>query len=389
VDATATSGSGTQANPHGTISRCLATSKKYISVAQGTYAENLSISGKTVQIVGAADAPSPYSGGVPGVRLRSSHTSQAILVGSQTELYLQGMDLSPDSSTQQLVKMTSGARAALDRLLIRTIYSSIRADNGVQATSAHGLTMTDCLVTGMKKDGIQATETDMTLTRVKVEGSGGYGIRSVGSATKVPALTFKEVSATSNYYEGLSILRSKGTFDRIIVSENGTTSIPYSPGLFLSEARGSDISNLLSVYNGMGVVWYDVQSCSGFCPSTNVAHATVAFNKDHELHCPTAGSVTALYFTNSIVWDTSGTIVNGTKCSLSYSDVAGGALGTGNINTNPAFVAPTSAKQDFRLQKGSKCIDAGNSSIGLPKTDLAGKPRVHNGKVDMGAHEYQ
>ena len=59
---------------------------------------------------------------------------------------------------------------------------------------------------------------------------------------------------------------------------------------------------------------------------------------------------------------------------LTYSDIQGGWIGTGNIDTDPLFVDP--AANDFQLLAGSPCIDAGDPATGL---DVDGTRR------DMGA----
>jgi len=41
---------------------------------------------------------------------------------------------------------------------------------------------------------------------------------------------------------------------------------------------------------------------------------------------------------------------------------------------------------DFTLRPGSPAINSGTSAYGLDTVDIAGNPRVHNGKVDMGAY---
>ena len=54
---------------------------------------------------------------------------------------------------------------------------------------------------------------------------------------------------------------------------------------------------------------------------------------------------------------------------------------------NPSFV--NEASGDYRLKAGSPCVDAGEGSYPSGAIDLAGNKRVYNGKVDIGAYEYQ
>jgi hypothetical protein len=89
------------------------------------------------------------------------------------------------------------------------------------------------------------------------------------------------------------------------------------------------------------------------------------------------------------------------NASLSYSDFdllgqqADSGSGTttqgpGNIVADPLWVNP--AAGDFHLQGGSPAIDAGDPAglaAGDSTTDLAGNPRISNGRADMGAFEVQ
>ena len=62
--------------------------------------------------------------------------------------------------------------------------------------------------------------------------------------------------------------------------------------------------------------------------------------------------------------------------------------GSGSFQSDPKFVNPASG--DFALGASSPAINAGTpdvSGIGLAPTDLAGKSRIANGRVDMGAYE--
>ena len=61
--------------------------------------------------------------------------------------------------------------------------------------------------------------------------------------------------------------------------------------------------------------------------------------------------------------------------------------GTNNITSPPLFI--DLAGGDYRLAATSPCIDAGkNEQWMLDATDIEGNPRVRNGTVDMGAHEF-
>ncbi len=71
--------------------------------------------------------------------------------------------------------------------------------------------------------------------------------------------------------------------------------------------------------------------------------------------------------------------------SSSYSCAPGLSSGTGNITSDPQFVA--AAAGNYRLATNSPCIDAGNNADVAETTDLDGDLRIVNGTVDMGAYE--
>ena len=83
--------------------------------------------------------------------------------------------------------------------------------------------------------------------------------------------------------------------------------------------------------------------------------------------------------TNCIVWDNHANSdpeiwSNTTSPTITYSDIKGGWLGSGNIDANPLFVDPLNG--DFRLQPGSPCIDTGDPSYPLDPDGT---------RADMGA----
>ena len=90
---------------------------------------------------------------------------------------------------------------------------------------------------------------------------------------------------------------------------------------------------------------------------------------------------------NSILWQNTPNEVDsheGTHPQIDFSLIRGGFAGEGNIAGDPMFVAPDT--DDFRLQPGSPCIDAG-AAENAPSTDILGTTRPQGAGVDIGAYE--
>jgi len=102
--------------------------------------------------------------------------------------------------------------------------------------------------------------------------------------------------------------------------------------------------------------------------------------------------------TNCILWaNTVGSFDGSGSPVVTFSNVEGGFSGTGNINANPYFVQlgywdanGIWVEGDYHLLASSPCIDAGdpNYIAESNETDIDGRPRVLNGRVDMGAYEF-
>jgi parallel beta-helix repeat protein len=120
----------------------------------------------------------------------------------------------------------------------------------------------------------------------------------------------------------------------------------------------------------------------------------ISNNREGEgIVCDGGAYPTVLY--NNVFSNTEGNFVG---CPPGVGDTTWGANINGipcdsfyNIIRDPLFV---DTLNDFRLQEGSPCIDAGDN-YAAPGSDLDGNPRIVDGNeddsavVDMGAYEYQ
>jgi predicted outer membrane repeat protein len=118
-------------------------------------------------------------------------------------------------------------------------------------------------------------------------------------------------------------------------------------------------------------------------------------------------SSTSVIVTSSILWENSGAYEIVPPATVTYSDIQGGNLGTGNIDADPKFVrnpylgddgvwgTEDDDYGDLHLTNESPCIDKGDpSASGAGDTDIDGDPRIIDGDGDgaairdMGADEH-
>ena len=76
--------------------------------------------------------------------------------------------------------------------------------------------------------------------------------------------------------------------------------------------------------------------------------------------------------------------------AITYSNIQGGFAGTGNIDADPLFVDAVTG--NYQLQADSPSVNTGDpnsTAASVSQLDLAGNPRIDNGRIDMGAYERQ
>ncbi len=231
--------------------------------------------------------------------------------------------------------------------------------------------------------GILCLDSDCTVANCRivnnnVPGYDGGGIRCENSDIKVLNCTITNNSA---FRDGGGIHCYVNCSLEITNSLIANNSAGWGGGIRFSEgiltASNCTIVNNIAANYGGGL------------SSTNVSDST--------LNNVVLWGNTAAYDGNQI--STGGNVV------LNYCDYANGTgdiQSTGSVtdplgscvHLDPLFVNATA--QDYRLQSGSACIDAGDNSLVPPgvTTDLDGNKRIYDGDgdatatVDIGAYEY-
>lgn len=246
----------------------------------------------------------------------------------------------------------------------------------------------DCIITENTADGggggISCTEnsapliTNNTIIGNTAYGDGG-GIHFKDSHLTITNNTINLNSASHGggiyaYYSGATVTDN-------IISENIASS--WGGGLAVLEATHApdpiwQICNNLIANNSGGSDGGGLSiQCSFPAPGHNMMNNTITGNT------AVSGGAIALWLsaypviTNSILWSNSAPEIyissGGGEPTVSYTDIAGGWAGTGNIDTDPLFTT------DYHLLAGSPCIDTGDPASPLDPDGT---------RADMGAFYY-
>lgn len=279
------------------------------------------------------------------------------------------------SSPRQAFDIHSGENVTISGFTIKNGYF----DNGAITVSDSSLTITQCIFTGNKSvffGGALAIFQNNASVTVNVQRS-QFINNTAGDLTSNSGLggAIEALVNTSGGAETVNIVNSTFT---------GNTAT-YDGGAIDVSGFGAT-SPTVTITNSS----FSGNNANGFVASGSPLPAPSA-----PLHVPGAidsyqGSVT---ITNSVLWadntSTEYSTLNNPSTSgagsrgITYSDVQGGAGGTGNLNTDPLYVNP--AAGDVRLKYNSPAIHAGTTA-GAPGIDLSGNSRGSN--PDMGAYQY-
>ena len=149
-------------------------------------------------------------------------------------------------------------------------------------------------------------------------------------------------------------------------------------GGWASEVNGGELYDCLILATGGNRIM-----CAASCYNCTIVSSESSHNiwRDTRLYnCLLSGSGGGLSVNGDSNWS-----VDLRNCFLDTVTLGPYTTQSNCLKGRANFVG----NDNYRLQKSSPCIDAGDNSYSTTDTDLAGKVRIYNGKVDIGAYEYQ
>ena len=272
---------------------------------------------------------------------------------------------------------------------------------GMYSGGVSSPTLSNCTFSdnqGYRGGGMYSTGGQLTLTTCTFNRNTAYhggGIENITSSLMLKNCIFSGNSAVE-CGGGLHDYESSMTITNCVFSGNSASGRHIGGGGICFEDSSLSITNTtfsgnLAVKHGGGI----------YCPFPPMPSAALSGSS--------AGLAAGPFTINScILWGNSDSGGEDESAQLdvyippvvNYSCIQGwtGALGgIGSIGDDPCFMAPgywdangAWVDSDYHLLAGSPCIDAGDPNY-VPEpneTDLDGKPRIINGRIDMGAYEY-
>jgi len=371
-----------------------------VLVAPGTYKENINFNGKAITVK-SSNGPTVTiidgQGLTSVVRFSSNETSTSVLSGFTIQ---NGNALNSPEGEGGGIAVESASPIIKNNI----IQSNLGANGG----GGIGVGFASPLIEGNKiRNNSQTPQLSGGI------GGGGISARGVGSA-RIIGNTIQNNSwnnVGAGFGGGISLFGSGSTLIENNVIEGNVTGTNGAAISMFNDVSGTVIVQNLMTGNSSpddaGIYWSnppavlvnntitDGRAATGSSTSIVVAdglnssvvianNIIVATNvATNAFYCVSNSILTPSNFYNNDVFSTKGT---------AYAGMCASQTGVnGNISANPTFVS----LGNFRLKDGSPAIDVGSNTVpDLPSMDVAGNPRIINGKgdptaiVDIGAYEF-
>lgn len=351
-------------------------------------------------IVGCGRGYGPGSAGL--------HNRSSITVLDCTFTLNHGMGMVSYDAHPTLINCTfsgnldSGVYSSGSPTLINCTFSGNTASDGGGMTSRGNPTLVNCTFSGnvaRGDGGGMLSHGSPTLVNCTIVGNSAGDIGGTGGGVSCDSATLTGCTISGNFSdEGGGVSCSSATLTNCTIMGNSAR----RSGGGMSSNGSLTLANCMIAGNSAGhfggVLWCHSES------GPTLTNCTIAENSAGQgggvVYCPGESSPA---LTGCIVWGNSADWIRRfgeatALVSVSYSNIKGGWPGVGNIDADPLFADPDgpdnipgTEDDDLRLSLFSPCVDAGDPNyVSEPnETDLAGNARIVNGRIDMGAHEFQ
>ena len=313
-----------------------------------------------------------------------------------------------------VVRALSSHRVSrLDGLTIRNGKPTSDSGGGVYCANSSPI-IANSRITNNASGGVYCSTSSPMISNSTILGNVGGGLSCSSSSPVVTGSVI--LRNTASIGAGISCSGSSPRISDTLIAGNVASSV--GGGMYCDSSSSPQIVNVVFTGNkasnpGGGMCSYSSAAKLTQCTfSGNSSSSGAGF-------CNLGGNPSLI---NCILWGNHGPAITKSAGSptLTYCDVEGGWIGTGNGKTDPKFVRGASPGGDgtwgtadddygdFRLQAGSPCIDAGSNAAAVAAgivTDLDGHERFFDDPatpdctwapgtcgtapiVDMGAYEF-
>lgn len=349
--------------------------RAYLHIVGGSYDEQLSLINTEVTIVGSQGA---------SIEPIVTENSTVLGIEGSSQVVVEGVDLraNPRSGVFATVAKCVGPNASLALI-----------DLTVGGATNIGVSASECAVTGQRlrvtgnsmgisiEDGplhledslvsvttaascVSGTRTAMTIT-----GSTLSECNTVGISLSDGALTLAASMIAGNRRGGVDLENSDFTLTNNFVVDNGELGTIGWGGLSIH--NDEDHSPQVLEFNTIA--------------GNRIAGSlSAAANLSCNTFAPTSGHSNIVYKTFT---ESSQPNISLGNCNLQYSNIEGGASGTGNIDADPQFINAEIALGDYHLQQSSPSRNAAAPTASGVDVDFDGDERSQGGRSDMGADE--
>jgi len=388
TDGSDQNGDGSEENPFATIQHGIdATSDgDTVSVAAGTYVENINYNGKNIVVQGEDRETTIIDG--------DSNGSVVVFNGGEdSTAVLTGFSIINGSSSE------SGGGILCDQSS-PTITGCIISGNtaggggGIGCENNSNPLITDCTIVnneatnnsdeggggGIKcREGSSPTLSNLTITsNTAVWGGGGIFCLNYSNPTITDVIIEDNGMEGDGYGGGISLGNSSPLLTNVVIIGNAA----YSGGgcdIYISNPIFTNVTIIDNSAENGGGIWCEDNSSPTL---TNcIISNNVADTNGGGIYCTESDPT----LVNCILWNNSFPEIDG-SVTATYSDIEGDWEGEGNIDADPLFIDPENG--DYALQFDSPCIDAGDPDLdgdGITWEDDPDDQDPDGTRMDMGA----